>query len=313
MKTVLITAAGSASALPVLRRYQAAGLRVVACDIYPRAWNAAPLAADEFFQALPVTDEAAYVQQMLDAVRRCGVDALIPLTDVEVDVLCSRRAEFLALGCILCTPSEDVVRLCRDKLSMAKRLEAAGVCRTIPTYDVENLPADLSFPLMLKPRSGRSSQGQAVVRSREELAAAAARRDDYIAQPFITGNIFTVDAARDAAGQTQTLVRQELLRTGNGLGTTVEVYDAHPLEQTCAAIAREIGLVGVVNMEFIHHEGEYFFLEVNPRFSGGTGFSQQAGMDCALLMLQTMQGQAIPPRPAVRPGIYTRQVEIIGG
>lgn len=313
MKTILLTAAGSASALPVLRRYQAAGLRVVACDIYPRAWNAAPLAADDFFQALTVADEAAYVKQMLDAVRRYGVDALIPLTDVEVDVLCSRKAEFLALGCILCTPDEPVVRLCRDKLIMAQRLEAAGVCRTIPTYAVENLPDPIPFPLMLKPRSGRSSQGQAVVSDRDQLAAAAARRDDYIAQPFMTGNIFTVDTARDAAGHTQTLVRQELLRTGNGLGTTVEVYDTHPLEATCAAIAREIGLVGVVNMEFIHHEGEYFFLEVNPRFSGGTGFSMQAGMDCAMLMLETQQGHAIPPRPTVRPGIYTRQVEIVGG
>ncbi len=313
MKTILLTAAGSASALPVLRRYQAAGLRVIACDIYPRSWNAASMAADGFFQALPVTDEAAYVQQMLEAVRSWQVDYLIPLTDVEVDVLCSRKAEFLALGCTLCTPAAETVRLCRDKLAMAQWLKAAGVCRTIPTYDVENLPLDLSFPLMLKPRSGRSSQGQAVANNLEELEAAAARRDDYIVQPFITGNIFTVDVARDATGLVQALARQELLRTGNGLGTTVEVYDAHPLEETCAAIAAEIGLVGVVNMEFIHHGEEYCFLEVNPRFSGGTGFSMQAGMDCASLMLTCHQGGAIGPRQPARPGIYTRQVEIIGG
>ena len=311
MKTVLLTAAGSASALLVLRRYQAAGMRVIACDIYPREWNAASMAADAFFQALTVTDEAAYVQQMLDAVRIYQVDALIPLTDVEVDVLCSRKAEFLALGCILCTPEEAVVRLCRDKLRMAQRLEAAGLCRTIPTYEAKEAPQ--TYPLMLKPRSGRSSQGQAVVRSQEEFDTAIARRDDYIVQPFITGNIFTVDVARDASGQVQALAREELLRTGNGLGTTVQVYDQHPLEAICAGIAQEIGLVGVVNMEFIHHGEDYFFLEVNPRFSGGIGFSMKAGMDTAMLMLECHQGQAIGQRAAVRTGVYTRQVEIIGG
>ncbi len=313
MKTILLTAAGSASALPALRRYQAGGFRVIACDIYPREWNAASLAADEFFQALPVHDEAAYVQQMLEAVDRFGLDFLIPLTDVEVDVLCSHRQAFADKGCLLCTPHEDVVRLCRDKQAMAQRLESAGVCRTIPTFRPDTLPPDILFPLMLKPRSGRSSQGQMVVHNREELETAAAKRDDYIAQPFLSGNIFTVDVARDADGRTQTLVRQELMRTGNGLGTTVEVYSAHPLEATCAAIADEIGLVGVVNMEFIHHEGDYFFLEVNPRFSGGTGFSQKAGMDAAMLMLQCHQGLPIGERGPVRPGIYTRQVEIIGG
>ena len=133
MHTILLTAAGSASALPVLRRYQAAGLRVVACDIYPRSWNAAPLAADDFFQALTVADEAAYVQQMLDAVHRYRVDALIPLTDPEVDVLCAHGEAFRQAGCLLCTPHENTVRMCRDKLLMARRLEAAGVCRTIPT------------------------------------------------------------------------------------------------------------------------------------------------------------------------------------
>ena len=311
MNTILLTAAGSASALSAMRRYQEAGLNVVACDIYPREWNAASLAADTFFQALTVRDENAYVQQMLEAVRQYGVDALIPLTDVEVDVLCSRKAEFLSLGCVLCTPEEDVVRLCRDKYLMAQRLVAKGICQTIPTYDAQAsaLPA---FPLMLKPRSGRSSQGQAVVHSQEELEMVLSRRDDYIIQPFISGNIFTVDVARDAHGQVQALAREELLRTGNGLGTTVEVSQQHPLEAVCAAIANEIGLVGVVNMEFIHHGEEYFFLEVNPRFSGGIGFSMKAGMDTAMLMLHCHTGESIGLRADVRPGVYTRQVEIIG-
>ena len=312
MKTILLTAVGSTSAMPALLRYRAAGMRVIACDIYPREWNAASLAADDFFQALTVRDETAYVQQMLDAVRRYHVDALIPLTDVEVDVLCSRKAEFLALGCLLCTPEEAVVRLCRDKMAMAQRLESAGVCRTIPTYGTssDSLP---DFPLMLKPRSGRSSQGQAVVHNREELTNVLTRRDDYIIQPFLSGNIFTVDVARDAAGQVQALAREELLRTGNGLGTTVQIYESHPLEAVCAAIAEEIGLVGVVNMEFIHHRDTYAFLEVNPRFSGGTGFSLKAGMDTPMLMLACHQGQPIGQRAEAHTGIYTRQVEIIGG
>lgn len=313
MHTILLTAVGSASALPMMRSYQSLGMRVVGCDIYPRSWNAASLAADEFFQALPVTDPDAYLSQMLEAVRRYGAEAIIPLTDVEVDVLCAHKADFAALGCLLCTPEESVVRLCRDKQQMAQVLGASGVCQVIPTFGGDALPPDASFPVMLKPRSGRSSQGQAVVNNREEYQSALARRADYIAQPFLTGPIFTVDVARDASGQVQALARQELLRTGNGLGTTVEIFEHHPLEAICAAIAAQVHLVGVVNMEFIHHGDAYYFLEVNPRFSGGAGFSQTAGMDVAALMLLCHQGEAIGPRPAVRPGVYTRQVEIIGG
>ncbi|MBE5801648.1 MAG: ATP-grasp domain-containing protein [Clostridiales bacterium] len=313
MKTVMLTAVGSASAGPVTARYQALGMRVVGCDIYPRSWNETSQQVDEFFQALTVQDEEAYVQQMLAAVRRYGVEALIPLTDVEVDVLCSRKAEFLALGCVLCTPEEAVVRLCRDKQQMAQRLEAAQVCRTIPTFSGKDLAENLSFPMMLKPRSGRSSQGQVIAWCQADVDAALKRRDDYIAQPYLTGDIYTVDVARDVQGNVQTLVRRELLRTGNGLGTTVEVIPQHPLDRICADIAREAAILGVVNMEFIHHDDDFYFLEVNPRFSGGAGFSLKAGMDVALLMLRCHQGQHIGQRPVVQPGIYTRKIEIIGG
>ena len=98
MKTALLTAVGSASAGIVIERLHALGLRVVGCDIYPRAWNVASGEVDVFFQAVYATDADAYVRQMEEAVRREHADFLIPLTDVEVDALCAHKARFSALG-----------------------------------------------------------------------------------------------------------------------------------------------------------------------------------------------------------------------
>ena len=106
MKTALLTAVGSASAGMVIERLHALGLRVVGCDIYPRAWNVASGEVDVFFQAVYATDADAYVRQMEEAVRREHADFLIPLTDVEVDALCAHKARFSALGCVLCVPDE---------------------------------------------------------------------------------------------------------------------------------------------------------------------------------------------------------------
>jgi len=310
MKTTLLTAVGSASAGPVCQRLQALGHRVVGCDIYPQAWNATSCEVDAFFQVVLATDRDAYLAQMEAAVAREHVDFLIPLTDVEVDVLCAEKARFARLGCTVCTPDEPAARLCRSKLDMAESLQAAGVCQTIPTaspYGRE--PKDDEFPLMLKPVNGRSSQGQMVVRTMEEYHAALSRRKDYIAQPFLEGDIFTIDVARDLYGNTQCLARKELLRTVNGLGTTVHILPGHPLEAICAAIAAHAGIVGVVNMEFIGNENGYFFLEVNPRFSGGVGFSMAAGVDFAALEIACHEGECIGPRAQVQPMLLARRME----
>lgn len=312
MKTTLITAVGSASAATVLESLRALGHRVIGCDIYPQAWNVVSTEVDAFFQAVLATDEEAYVNQLMDAVEREKVDFLIPLTDLEVDVLCRCKANFASLGCTVCTPDEPAAQLCRDKQRMAEQLAKSAVCRTIPTrspYGWEPQASD--FPMMLKPRSGRSSQGQAVVKTREAFDSALKSRSDYIAQPFIEGSVFTVDVARDLYGSTQCLVRQELLRTVNGLGTTVRILPGHPLEAICAAIAAQAGIIGVVNMEFIGHGDDYYFLEVNPRFSGGLGFSMAAGVDFSKLEILCHEGELIGRRADVREMVISRRVEMV--
>lgn len=310
MKNTLLTAVGSASASSVIARLKALGHRVIGCDIYQQAWNAASGEVDVFFQAMPVTDSDAYIRQMEEAVRREKINYLIPLTDVEVDVLCAEKARFAAIGCVVCTPDGPAARLCRNKLDMAQVLEMSGVCRTIPTVSPYGRdPLDSEFPIMLKPVGGRSSQGQVIARTREQYQSALSSRSDYIAQPFIEGDVYTVDVARDLYGSVQCLCRQELLRTVNGLGTTVRILPGHPLEGTCAAIAQQAGIVGVVNMEFIGRDGEFYFLEVNPRFSGGVGFSIAAGVDFAALEIACHDGESIGRRADVRPMTITRRIQ----
>lgn len=301
MKTALLTAVGSASAGIVIERLHALGYRVVGCDIYPQAWNVASGEVDAFFQAIYATDADAYVRQMEEAVRRERADFLIPLTDVEVDALCAHKARFAALGCVLCVPDEPCARLCRDKQAMAALLARKNVCRVIPTrspYGWEPEPS--AYPLMLKPLHGRSSQGQVIARTPQAYHAALATREDYIAQPYLAGDVYTVDVARDHLGHVQALTRHELLRTSNGLGIAVRILPGHPLEEICAQVAACAGVIGVVNMEFIVNDDGMWFLEVNPRFSGGVGFSVLAGVDFPALNLQCHAGEAIGPRADVR-------------
>ena len=312
MKTTLITAIGSAAAGPVNDRLHALGHRVIGCDLYPRAWNAVSGEVDEFFQIEPASNTEAYLCRLFEAVERYRPDYLIPLTDVEVDVLCPLCSRLATLGCALCAPDASAARLCRDKQAMAQRLSSKGICRTIPTFSpYSRQPKPSEYPLMLKPLRGRSSQGQSVAHNQPEYAIALASRPDLIAQPYLKGDVYTVDVARDAHGQTQALARRELLRTQNGLGTTVETLPEHPLNAICARIAETAGIVGVVNMEFISQGDDYYFLEVNPRFSGGIGFSVAAGIDFPALALLCRDGAAIGPRKPARALILTRKISLL--
>lgn len=298
MKTVLVTAIGSFSADIVIKKCHENGLRVIGCDIYPREWVVDAANVDVFYQVPRATDTEAYAAALQDICRREKVEGILPLTDVEVDVLDRLRPEFAAMGITLCISVEGCIGLCRDKMRLFDYLEERRPGTVIPTRKLAGAkPEELTYPAVCKPYNGRSSQGLTFVNSRREMEGFLADRDvsDYIVQPLVKGSVITVDVVRNAAdGACAAVCRRELLRTLNGAGTSVLVFCDPELEQLCARIAGWLDVNGCVNMEFMEDSrGVRHMLECNPRFSGGVEFSCMAGYDCVTEHLHCFEGKPV--------------------
>jgi len=156
------------------------------------------------------------------------------------------------------------------------------------------------MPLILKPDNGRSSEGVFRIANREALTRALlelrmlGRAEGYLAQPFVSGRVVCVDTVRDRAGNTVALAREEYLRSQRGAGLSVQVFRDSELEAICGELAAELDLIGCVNFEFIKDAGgRYHFLECNPRFSGGVGFSERAGFTAVKMHLAAWRGETL--------------------
>ena len=329
-KTVIITAIGSFSAQAAISACHAAGMRVVGCDIYPAEWVVNSQDVDVFYKAPYATDRENYRNFLKELCKKEQADVLIPLTDVEIDVLQEWRTEFSEdfkeLGAEVWISDVDAIRLCRNKEKMEAFLRERKLCRTIPgvrlpemeaLLDRGGLPAEfwkneneqrvsgfaaLRFPLVAKPFDGRSSQGLKILESESDLrfllnSCSEERKQQYLVQPKIGGTVITVDVVRNPeTKQTFCLPRRELLRTLNGAGTSVCVFRNEKLEQQCRNIAKAVGIRGCVNMEFIEADrdaGAYYFLECNPRFAGGVAFSGAAGYDMAEAHIRCFTGEKL--------------------
>ncbi len=312
-KTVIVTAIGSFSAQNVIAACHAAGLRVVGCDIYPAEWVVNSRDVDVFYQAPYATDREAYRNFLREICKKEQAGVLMPLTDVEIDVIgqwkTTDAADFETLGINVWISDDPAIALCRNKEKMAVFLEQHGLCRTIPGIRLSELEErrkqgllpeaflllngekkELWHPLVAKPLDGRSSQGLKILESKEDLefllhSCSEEQKRKYLVQPRINGTVITIDVVRNPdSGQVFALPRRELLRTLNGAGTSVCVFRNEMLEGQCKRIAEAADIRGCVNMEFIEADpdaGIYYFLECNPRFAGGVAFSAAAGYDMA--------------------------------
>lgn len=309
MKTILVTAIGSFSADIALRSLRDAGWRVIGCDIYPREWLANSLLTDGFYQA-PLCADPDYLPFIRRVCESEGVQFLLPLTDLEVDVLSPCRQQLLELGVTLCISGEATIALCRDKLTCFEHLRATTGLPLIPTRRLADVaPGEAPVPCVLKPRDGRSSQGlhKAPDARHWDFFTQELDPDRTLVQPMIEGRIVTVDVVRDAAEHCVCMPRRELQRTLNGAGLTVETFWDEPLVQMCREAAQALSITGCVNFEWIDSPQGYYFLECNPRFSGGLAFSHMAGYACVNNHMACFTGGEIEPQVIPQRRVLTRK------
>ncbi len=330
-KNILVTAIGSFSSPAVISELHKMGCIVIGTDIYEKEWVAESQEVDRFYQAPLASSEKEYIDFIKEVVEKEKISYLVPLIDVEIDVLNRHRKELQDLGLVLCMSGEEDIDLLRNKfelsakvggvLEMIQEPELMGAVRVIPTspavdVDFENV----TYPLILKPINGRSSSGLYRIYQEDQLGFAFSsiidpeKLDDrslenYIVQPLIKGNVITVDIVRDSQNHMNVVAREELLRTPNGAGLTVNLFKDPVLEKICRKLAKELGILGAVNLEFIKGEGSgvYYFIECNPRFSGGVAFSELAGVPVVSNSMKCFFGETIEEIPEYTCGFMTRK------
>ena len=163
---MIITAIGSFSAQNGISACHAAGMRVVGCDIYPAEWVVNSQDVDAFYKAPYATDREQY-RNFIKELCEEQASVLMPLTDVEIDVLQQWRTElvedFKELGAEVWISDALAITLCRNKEKMEMFLRERGLCQTIPgvrLWDLEKKTGE-------ETRSSISAGGQAIRRPKQ--------------------------------------------------------------------------------------------------------------------------------------------------
>ncbi len=334
-KTALVTAIGSFSADAVIKTLHEMGYRVIGSDIYDKDWVATSLDVDAFYQAPYASDEEAYISFIKKICETEGVCRILPLIDVEVDILNKHREEVEQGDIRICMSDKDSIDVLRDKYLMSQLVqgvlneiddaELKGAVRIIPTKRASDIDFEqVTYPLILKPVDGRSSNGLYRIYQEDQLGFAFSNIMDptklndtslekYIVQPLIKGHVITVDVLRDAHGHCKAVAREELLRTPNGAGLSIRILEDKAIEQIAGKIAERAGILGCVNFEFIRGEGSglYYFVECNPRFSGGIAFTELAGVPMIKSHINIFDGCEMEDLPEPVYGYMTRKYQEI--
>lgn len=294
MTRVLVTGVGGAAGVAVVRSLlRRDDVTVYAADMDGWAAGLYLVPADRRRLVEPGRSDA-FVPGLAALVAQDGIDVVVSTVDVELAALAERRDELSPA--VLAAPSADTLAVCLDKLALAERCApTANVPRTV-LAGPDALAVDWEFPAFAKPRSGAGSRGIRVVPDRAALEALPVD-EGLIVQDLLPGEEYSVDVIADADGRVVAAVPRTRARVDSGVAIAGRTVRDPELEETAAAVARAIGLVGVANVQLRRdRDDRAALLEVNPRFPGALPLTIAAGVDIPSLVIDLFTGRALPER-----------------
>lgn len=278
MSRVLITSIGSASAECVIVSLKKHNHFIVGTNIFEKEFTFCSKYVDIFYKVTR-SDSPSFISSIIDICIKENINYIFPLTDVEIDAFNNNRELFVKNNIIICFSNYECINKCRNKRIASEIVSELNICNVPNEINGEKLINH--FPIVRKKINGRSSEGLSLIYSYEDYLDILKHNclEDFIFQEYIEGNIITVDLLRHNKNIIS-IAREEHVRTSNGLGLSINTFYDPVLENIVDKIANALDIEGCVNFEFIKtSKQEYYFLECNPRFSGGINFSVLSGYD----------------------------------
>lgn len=290
---VLITSVGRRCELVELfkRAFNKRGWKVFGAD----ASKTAPALyfCDEGFEIPRISDDDRFIDSLIKICKENSVKILVPTIDTELPILAKNAKRFLdEAGTIAMISSENVVSICCDKILSQEFFEKNSILapqRISPDADACNL----KFPLIIKPRFGSSSINTFDINNEREFLFFKDYVKDPIIQQKIIGQEFTIDAFCDFNSNPITIVPRKRISVRSGEILKGQIIKDKSIIREVIKVLNLLKPIGQVTLQCIKNQDGIFFIEINPRFGGGTPMSMNSGADSAENIAKLLEGKTL--------------------
>ena len=207
----------------------------------------------------------------------------------------------------------DQIDMAEDREKFDELLEKLGISRPKGKgiWSVEEGLEEahrLEFPVLVRPSYVIGGQGMEITHDEEELiyylenAFAKDSKNPILIDKYLMGREIEVDAISDGEHVLIPGVMEHLERAGVHSGDSVTMYPSQNISPEIKAkvldytkkLALEIGIKGMINIQFIEYKNQLYVIEVNPRASRTVPYiSKVSGVPIVDLATKVMLGEKL--------------------
>jgi len=294
--------------------------KTIAVD--PNPFAPARYAAHYREEAPPFSSDR-YIPRLQELCKRYGVGAVLPLTDLDIELLAIARAEG-RLPAFVCDP--EVARATYDKYLAHLELTRRGF-PSPPTALPQGPLEELRYPVVVKPRKGSGARSVHLARTPAEARffvdylegrshfgeplpplpshlnddVRAPAGEAVMVQSALDGEELAIDCLGDLEGRCLNAIPRRMLESRGGESIKGTVIDDPELVELGKAVVEAFRIRGPATIQlFRDPELGLRITDFNPRFGGAfpaPAYAAYAGQTYPELIVRLAAGEPVQPHP----------------
>lgn len=280
-----------------------------------------------FQYSSPTADPKSFLDDLLRETEKERGTFVLPLTEITTLLVSDHREEFRRVGARFVLPDHADLLRAVDKNYTTALAQSLGIavpksCLVTSADDAARVSQQMTFPLVLKPRSSQQHSSETVkitgrpkyVRNASEfmtqLADIRTRSSDVLVQEFVegtgTGYFALMNHGRLRAEFSHRRIR-DVHPTGSGSALRESIAPTPEVRDKSLEMLRALNWHGVAMIEYrLRPDGVPVFLEINGRFWHSLALPCYAGCDFPALLARLAEFGEVEPPPPYKIGVRCR-------
>jgi carbamoyl-phosphate synthase large subunit len=245
--------------------------------------------------AVPLIGDPAYVPELQRLCAEHGVGAIVPLTDLDIEVLAEARADGRLPQALV--PDPQIASATYEKYETHVLLERLGL-PSPPTVLEGEEPS--SYPVMVKPRRGSGARSIHPARDAEQAAFFCRYVEEPVmVQKLMDGPEFSIDTLSDRDGRCLNAIPRTMIESRGGESIKGTVIDDPELIALGRDVVEALGTRGPCTVQaFRDKDIGLGITDVNTRFGGAYPapmYAAHPGRTYPELIIRMARGEAVEP------------------